>query len=137
VNTQKIESGLMQSLLNNRLFMYALIGGSASAIDVGIFVFMYEWLGSPALLAHSVSIPVSALFSFGLNAVFNFRKTDKLLARFLSFAVIVAMGYALGAGIIWSVEEWTTWGGTVGKLLSLPVVFVFQYFLNSRISFRG
>ena len=124
-------------LRNNRLFMYGLIGGVASAIDVGLFILCYEFFGLPALVSHSISIPAAALYSFTFNAWFNFRTTNYLLRRLASFSVIVAMGYLLGALIIWLVEHHSPFGGTAGKLLSLPFVFFFQYFLNSRISFRG
>ena len=116
--------------------MYFLIGGVASAIDVGLFVLMYEWVGTSALVAHSISIPVSALYSFTCNAIFNFRTTDRILSRLLSFSVIVGLGYVLGALIIWLVVSYTGFGGTMGKLASLPAVFFFQFFLNSRISFK-
>ncbi len=116
--------------------MYALIGGVASAIDVGLFVLLYELAGAPALVAHSISIPVSALYSFGCNAWFNFGTTDRLARRAASFAVVVALGYLLGAAVIAATQALTPFGGTVGKLLSLPLVFAFQFYLNSRISFR-
>lgn len=118
------------------MLMYFLIGGVASAIDVGLFILLYEWAGASALLAHSISIPISALYSFTVNAVFNFRTTDRILSRLVSFSTIVALGYVLGALIIWLVVTYTGFGGTVGKLVSLPAVFFFQYFLNSRISFK-
>ena len=34
-------------------------------------------------------------------------------------------------------QAFTPFGGTVGKLVSLPLVFAFQFYLNSRISFRA
>ena len=129
-------SRLIGSIRSNRLLMYALIGGVASAIDVGLFVLLHEALGAPALVAHSVSIPVSALYSFGCNAFFNFGTTDRLARRAASFGVVVALGYLLGAGVIAATEALTPFGGTAGKLLSLPLVFAFQFVLNSRVSFR-
>jgi len=137
MTNQAATSGWKQQLLQNQLFMYGLIGGVASAIDVGLFIVLHELVGTSALLAHSISIPISAIYSFTCNAWFNFKKTDKLLRRFFSFAVIVFLGYLLGALVIWLIETYTGFGGTVGKFVSLPLVFFFQYFLNSRISFRG
>lgn len=137
MSEQSSALGWKQQLMQNRLVMYGLIGGTASAIDVGLFLVFHELLGTSALLAHSISIPVSAVFSFLCNAWFNFKKTDKLAQRAASFAVIVFLGYVLGAIIIWLVETYTGFNGTVGKFVSLPAVFIFQYFLNSRISFRG
>lgn len=117
--------------------MYLLIGGVASAIDVGVFIILYEFVGVSALASHSISIPLSAAYSFICNAYFNFGVTDKLLMRFISFSIVVVLGYLLGAAVISLVVTFSPWGGTVGKILSLPLVFIFQYFLNSRISFRG
>ena len=136
MNTGQQTVDWKQSVLSNKLLMYFLIGGVASAIDVGLFILLYEWFGTSALVAHSISIPVSALYSFTCNAVFNFRTTDRIVSRFLSFSTIVALGYGLGALIIWLVVTYTGFGGTIGKLASLPAVFFFQFFLNSRISFK-
>jgi len=134
---QQTALGWKQSILQNKLIMYGLIGGVASAIDVGLFLVFHELLGTSALLAHSISIPISAVYSFGCNAWFNFKKTDKILFRAASFAFIVFLGYLLGAFIIWLVETYTGFNGTVGKFVSLPAVFIFQFILNSKISFRG
>ncbi len=123
-------------LFESRMGLYLIIGGMASAIDVGVFVYLYEFIGLSALASHSISIPLSAIYSFTCNAYLNFKKTDKLLFRFLSFAIIVALGYLLGAGIILLVDDILQFGGTIGKLLSLPFVFLFQFYLNSKISFR-
>lgn len=124
-------------LFESRLGLYLLIGGTASAIDVGVFVYLYEIAGFSAIASHSVSIPLSAIFSFTLNAVFNFKKTDLIFLRFISFSVVVFLGYLLGALIIWFVEDVLFLGGTAGKIVSLPFVFFFQFYLNSKVSFRG
>ena len=124
-------------LFESRLGLYLLIGGTASAIDVGVFIYLYEFIGLSAIASHSVSIPLSAIFSFTLNAVFNFKKTDLIILRFISFSVVVWLGYLLGALIIWIVDDVLLLGGTVGKIVSLPFVFFFQFYLNSKISFRG
>ncbi len=125
----------LTTLTQNKLLMYLGIGGTASAIDVGLFLLFYELFDFSAISSHTVSIGTSALFSFSMNAVFNFKKTDKLLFRALSFAIVVFLGYLLGAFVIYITEQYTPFGASVGKLASLPLVFIFQYFLNSRVSF--
>ncbi len=125
------------ALLENKLVAYFLIGGVASVIDVGLFLLLHEVFEIRALVAHSISIPVSALYSFICNAFFNFRTVDKLFRRAASFAIVVGLGYLLGAGVIAIVESQTSLGGSVGKIISLPLVFAFQFYVNSRISFRS
>lgn len=126
----------IQSFGGSRFGKYLLIGGVASAIDVGLFLVLHELMGVTALVSHSISIPISAIYSFTCNALFNFKKTDKIPLRFLSFMIVVALGYALGAAIIWFVESYLAMSGTVGKFLSLPFVVVLQFWLNSLVSFK-
>lgn len=123
--------------MGSTLAKYFVIGGMASAIDVGLFIFCYEFAGFSAIVSHSISIPASAIYSFTLNAVLNFKKTDKILFRLVSFSIIIGLGYLLGVAVIWLVDDVMGFGGTPGKLASLPLVFFFQYYLNATISFRG
>jgi len=118
------------------MLAYFFIGGIAASIDLGTFVFLYELVGLTAVISHSVSVPVSAIFSFLCNAFFNFRKTDLLLFRSILFFAVVALGYLLGVAIIILIGDILQLGGTIGKLFSLPFVFLFQFYLNSKVSFR-
>lgn len=127
---------LVGRISRSQIGMYFLIGGVASAIDVGLFLWLHEIIGISSVSSHSISIPVSALYSFFCNAYLNFKTRNNLLVRLVSFSIVVFLGYLLGAGIIILVETYTPFGGSVGKFVSLPAVFFFQYFLNSRISFR-
>ena len=66
---------------HRNLILYAFIGGSASALDLGLFSLLYLVLDWPALACHAVSVPVAVVYSFTLNATLNFRTTDEILAR--------------------------------------------------------
>lgn len=117
------------------LIKYIVIGGAASAIDVGLFLFIYNVLETSILVAHSISVPVSVLFSFSVNARHNFRTDDYLLARLASFVVVCAIGYGVGYAITAGVAS-LAFDGNVGKVISLPFVFALQYLLNSQVTFR-
>ena len=120
--------------IGERLVKYFIIGVTASAIDVGLFMVLFNVAHTTPLMAHSISVPTSVLFSFTVNARHNFYTADHIVLRLISFAVVATIGYAVGYGMIElcrSVEL----GANVGKILSLPLVFVLQYLLNSRITF--
>ena len=123
-------------LLSSRFAIYLLIGGVATVIDIGLFLILHEVMGVSAILSHSISVPISALYSFICNAVFNFKKTDKLLLRAASFSIVVFLGYLLGALFVYVFENWTGLGGSIGKIVSLPFVVVLQFVLNAKISFQ-
>jgi len=129
-------SSTFRLLLSSRFTNYLLIGGVAAAIDIGLFFILHELAEVSALVSHSISVPASALYSFIFNAWLNFKKTDKILKRAISFAFVIFLGYLLGAVIVYGFENFTGFGGTVGKLVSLPLVVVLQFLLNAKISFR-
>ena len=129
-------SNLLKYFVESKMLVYLFIGGIAASIDLGTFVFLYELVGLTAVISHSVSVPISAIFSFLCNAFFNFRKTDLLLFRSISFLTVVVLGYLLGVAIIIFVGDILQLDGTIGKLVSLPFVFLFQFYLNSKVSFR-
>jgi putative flippase GtrA len=117
------------------LILYAFIGGSASALDLGLFSLLYFVLDWPALACHAVSVPVAVVYSFTLNATLNFRTTDEILARLASFAIVSGVGFVSGMGVIWLIEVLGGQSGLIAKVVSLPVVFGIQFLLNSRITF--
>ena len=129
-------SSISNLLLSSRFAAYLLIGGVAVGIDVGLFILLHEVFDFGSIVSHSISVAVSSVYSFVFNAWLNFKKTDKLVFRALSFAAVVFLGYLLGAAIVYCVDAWTPLGASVGKVLSLPFVVVLQFTLNSKISFQ-
>lgn len=120
---------------SRHLFRYLLIGGMASAIDVLLFMALFNIAGTSTLVAHSVSVPTSVLVSFFMNARHNFHTDDHMALRLLSFVVVCGLGYLAGFGVIDAATKLGL-GANAGKIVSLPVVFAIQFVLNSRITFR-
>ena len=127
---------LLQDIAQNKFVTYLFIGGFAASIDVGIFIFLHELIEIKSLISHSISVPISAIFSFSANAYLNFKKSDLLFYRFVSFSAVVGIGYLLGILIIFIIDNVLQLGGTLGKLVSLPFVVILQFSLNSKITFR-
>jgi putative flippase GtrA len=117
-----------------KLITYFVIGVSASLIDVVLFMFIYNVLQAPALVAHSISVPAAVLFSFTINTRHNFKTTDHVWLRMASFVIVCVVGYVAGFGVIELCKQAGV-GANIGKLASLPIVFVIQYILNSRVTF--
>ena len=127
---------LLQDIAKNKFVTYLFIGGFAASIDVGIFIFLHELMEIKSLISHSISVPISAIFSFSANAYFNFKKSDLLFYRFISFSIVIGTGYLLGILIIFFIDNVLQLGGTIGKLVSLPFVVTLQFYLNSKITFK-
>lgn len=143
-NQTGVETGLAArgralATKHQHLLKYLIIGATASAIDVVLFFILFNFVGTSELVAHSISVPTSVLFSFAVNARHNFKTTDHTALRLLSFIIVCTIGYAAGYGVILAVQapfSDPALGANIGKIASLPVVFVIQYVLNSKITFR-
>lgn len=131
----------MTSLLLQRLrqheqaLKYLLIGGAASAIDVLLFMILFNFVGLTEWQSHSISVPTSVLFSFLVNARHNFKTNDYMLLRLASFSMVCLIGFFAGYGVIEAARAMGI-DSNIGKIASLPVVFVIQFVLNSRFTFR-
>ena len=121
---------------NKNFVLYSLIGLSAGLLDVVLFYLFYEVLFFQLMASNAFSVTSATLFSFFCNSYFNFKKSDSLFLRLLSFMTVALVGYWLGLAIIYIGVEYTLLSATQSKVLSLPFVFFSQYFLNSKFSFR-
>lgn len=117
-----------------RFVKYFIIGIAASSIDVALFMVLFNIAHTTPLMAHSISVPTSVLFSFTVNSRHNFYTADHIVLRLTSFVVVATIGYAAGYGMIELCRS-VGLGANLGKILSLPLVFVLQYLLNSRVTF--
>ena len=125
---------------HEHLIKYLMIGGAASAVDVVLFLVLFNVVGTTEAVAQGIAVPTSILFSFVINARHNFKANDYMVLRLISFFAICGLGMILGLWIIQAVAA-TGIGSSltapenVGKFVSLPFVFVFQFVLNSKITF--
>ena len=115
--------------------LYGLIGVSAVVVDVGLFALLIA-LDQSVLVAQTVAVAVAVVWSFALNARFNFEVSDRLLMRFASFAAVSAVGWLVGLGVIAAALVLLTSSAVLAKVISLPFVFVTQFGLNRAITFR-
>ncbi|MBA8827488.1 putative flippase GtrA [Saccharopolyspora lacisalsi] len=122
-------------LVSKQLVLYALLGGFGVVLDYLLFLLLFNVAGLHEQLANAISISAGITSSFTLNTLFNFRKRDRLLTRFVRFYAVGMGGIALTFVLL------AVFAGPVGldpnlvKLGSLPLVLIFQYTLNKKWSF--
>lgn len=130
--------GRLQNLVMRyrSLLLYGFIGGGAVIIDVGLFWAIDHTTSMNVALNNALSIFVAMVYSFLMNARFNFKTTDNLLPRFVSFAGVTTIGFVISTALIWILLVVHV-PSTIAKVLSLPAVFITQFLLNSRLTFRS
>lgn len=127
-----------QQLYNRhrQLILYGLIGGGSATLDLLAFLVLYNAANLAPVLATVISTSLGITSSFLGNAFFNFRVTDKLRHRFALFYAIGLAGLLLSAAIIYLLHDLLHLNANLAKLISIPLVVLAQYILNSRLSMR-
>lgn len=118
-----------------QLVAYMSLGGLGALTDVVVFALLVK-LGVFHVWANIVSVTCGIALSYTLNARITFRRTDRRLLRVTRFFIVGLLGLALStvaldAMINHGLRE------MIAKLITLPVVALFQFVLNRQWTFRG
>jgi len=120
---------------HRNILMYGAIGVSAMVVDVAFFMLFFNVFELSPIASTFISVTIAMFYAFTLNAVFNFKTSDFLHARFFSYAVVSGFGMLASAGII-QVLVYMDVDANIAKVLSLPPIVVLQYLFNKTVTFK-
>ncbi|GAA0508976.1 hypothetical protein GCM10011581_18890 [Saccharopolyspora subtropica] len=126
---------LRAPLGSGSLVRYAAIGASGVALDYLLFLLLFNLAGLHEQLANAISTTAGITNNFVLNALFNFRRRDRILVRLLRFYAVGVAGIGLTFLLLQVFSGWLGVDPNLVKAGSLPVVLVFQYTINKKWSF--
>jgi len=120
---------------HRHFILYAAIGCSGVLLDLVLFLVLYNVLNVHEQIATAMSTTAGIVNNFLLNSFLNFRKRDGMLRRFLRFYTVGLMGIGLTTALLGVFSTGLGVDPNIVKVLSLPVVVLFQFTFNKRWSF--
>ena len=123
-------------LQKKQFLLYCIIGASGVTLDFGIYSLLVKTRLLDYQAANAVGYSSGTLLSFILNARFNFRVTDKIPLRLVSFFSIAFLGWLVSAGLLHLLIGRFNFDKYLSKFATLIVVVLLQYNLNRLLSFR-
>jgi putative flippase GtrA len=123
-------------LQKKQFLLYCVIGASGVTLDFGIYSLLVKTRVLDYQAANAVGYSSGTLLSFILNARFNFRVTDKIPLRLVSFFSIAFLGWLVSAGLLHLLIGRFNFDKYLSKFATLIVVVLLQYNLNRLLSFR-
>jgi putative flippase GtrA len=117
--------------------MYACVGATNTIVDIAIFALLTETKLLPPLYANVISFSGGALNSFVLNTLITFRDRPNgrwAPQRMFRFVLLTCGALAFSQVVLATLL--TIFPSLVAKLLSVPIVFVFNYLLSNFFVFR-
>ena len=127
----------LHRLLHDRQFwLYGIIGLSGATIDFVLYVVFYKYVGIPPVFASFLSISIGIVNNFILNSRHNFKVSDALMKRFITFYSIGLGGALLSSVLIFLLFNILGISPAISKLITIPPVVLLQFFLNKSFSFN-
>lgn len=123
-------------LAKRQFLLYCVIGFSGVGLDFAVYSVLLNAGLASYQMANGIGYLAGTLLSFTLNARFNYKVSDRLLARFASFALVSFLGWAISCGLLHLLVEHFAVNKYAAKAASLVLVVLLQYNLNRLVSFR-
>ena len=125
-------------LLKN-IFLYGFFGVCAAVLELGVDKLLYLTPMWPMVVT-VIGAVAGFLFTFTTNTFLNFKKTDNLLKRFISYAMIAGVGIAFKALVMLLCYQIYNISDTVPKFI-MNIILVFgvaavQFVFNKLFTYK-
>ena len=120
---------------NRNLILYGGIGVSAVLVDFGLFFILVQYFDIFPTFATVMSVFISMVYAFTLNAHYNFKTRDNIKKRLLSYSIVSGIGMLVSASVIDLLVRFQI-DPNLAKAISLPPIVFMQYLLNVKVTFR-
>ena len=118
------------------LILYGIFGAAAAVIDYAVYsLLMYFKITATPEFASLAGNLCGFAFTFLTNTFLNFKKSDKLFSRFVSYGLICLVGTAVSTLIIWLFKEFIN--EYLLKAMAMVIVCLLQFILNKCITYKN
>ena len=113
-----------------------MIGCTGASLDFIIFWLLTNRFCFHYQLSNFIGVLFGITNNFFLNAYFNFKTTDRLFVRFISFLGVGLTGWGMSAGLLWVFIDRMGMANAYAKLLTIFFVTAVQFVLDKFITFK-
>jgi len=123
-------------LKNKQFIFYAIFGLSSVILDYLVFKILITFFKFTFINANIISVNVGIINSFLLNYKLNFKTTNNLFLRFISFYTIGLSGLLLSSLLLFYLIEILQIEVIISKFITIIIVSFFQFIFNLTITFK-
>ena len=123
-------------MLKSTFVRYFIIGITGALLDFAGFALFYKVFRFGEVLSNILSSFIGFNNNFFLNAFFNFKTTGNLPLRYLSYFVVCLFGMVISSTFLYVTVSIMGFNAFLCKFIAMSFMFVIQYFLNKKITFR-
>ncbi len=118
------------------LIKYCIIGCSGALLDFIVYTILIKAFGMNYLLANALSVTAGITNNFFLNAYLNFKVTDNMFKRFISFYLVGMLGLLISEILLYLLVDIMIMNSIIAKIITIFVITIVQFILNKTITFK-
>lgn len=122
-------------VLLRQIFLYGIFGVIAAIVDFALFIVGVHVFKMNLFVANLLGMVIGMVVSFILNTFLNFKKSDNLHKRFITFIMIGISGIILSEVIIFVLHILIR-NESVIKIISQVIIAAYQFVLNKKITYK-
>jgi len=116
---------------------FGIVGAVNTIIDFGILNLLISVFGWSILLANTISFSVAVINSFLFNKYWTFRQRGgNTYQQLAGFVLVALVGLGLSDLLVYYFSDIVGWNYNLAKLLSIPVVFIWNFFASKKLVFK-
>lgn len=120
-----------------QVILFLLVGALTTALYLGIFAFVVNYLGANYAIGVSVAYPLAVGFHFLMNHYLTFQlRHEGLAAGLRRYVWLVAINYVLSLAVVDLCVRWLELPPTTGALAGIAVTFAISFILAKYWVFR-
>lgn len=138
-NGTTLERLFFQANKHQTLLRFVVVGTSGTLVDYSLFFVFTRFFGLSALVANPISVEIAIIWNFTWNNLWTFSKREvpkPLWKKFIIFQFVSLGGLLLSQNTLLIFNRLLNIYDLLAKALTLPIVASFNYFVNSRWTFR-
>ena len=118
-------------------FKYAVVGGIATVVDMGLLYILTEFVSVFYLLSATISFLIAAVVNYSINKAWTFKnKSAKVAKQFGVFFFFAVIGAGLNLFFLYVFTEYFHLWYMYSKLIATFIVFIWNFFGNKYFTFR-
>ncbi len=126
----------LTALRRRRFLLYVFIGGMGALVDLASFLLLYSFFDVALLPANIIATGIAVVHNFLWHHFITFKEhVQGIFIAFLRFVSVSLVGMVLNSGIVLFAVSFG-FLPVFGKICAIFCVTFWNYFMNSRVTFR-
>ena len=124
-------------MINKKFIRYGVVGALGTIIHLVLLLLLVEVFSLHPVISSSIAFIVVIIISYYLNYTWTFRAKKNHVAALSRYITVCLIGFGINAGIMFIVVDVLRLWYFFGQMISIIVIPVSNFILNSRWAFKS